>query len=121
MVQNQHIIIDEVHERTIESDFLLVVLKSLLLQRPDLRYQRCVFCISLALSGPDRLILMSATVDADKISAFFAGCPIIQVPGRTFPVDVLYLEDAIERTGWSIPEDSPYAKRRVFHATTSRI
>lgn len=37
----QHIIIDEVHERTIESDFLLVVLKSLLPQRPDLRYQSC--------------------------------------------------------------------------------
>ncbi|KAF8559205.1 P-loop containing nucleoside triphosphate hydrolase protein [Imleria badia] len=90
-----HIIIDEVHERTIESDFLLVVLKSLLLQRPDLR-----------------VILMSATVDSDKISNFFGGCPIIHVPGRTFPVDVMYLEDAIEQTRWSISEDSPYAKRR---------
>ncbi|KAF8446044.1 P-loop containing nucleoside triphosphate hydrolase protein [Boletus edulis BED1] len=90
-----HIIIDEVHERTIESDFLLVVLRSLLLQRPDLR-----------------VILMSATADSDKISSYFGGCPIIHVPGRTFPVDVLYLEDAIECTGWSITEDSPYAKRR---------
>ncbi|KAH0838412.1 P-loop containing nucleoside triphosphate hydrolase protein [Lanmaoa asiatica] len=95
MVQTQHIIIDEVHERTIESDFLLVVLKSLLPLRPDLR-----------------VTLMSATVDSDKISSFFGGCPVIHVPGRTFPVDVLYLEDAIEHTGWSISEDSPYAKRR---------
>jgi HrpA-like RNA helicase len=62
---------------------------------------------------------MSATVESDKISSFFGGCPVIHVPGRTFPVDVLYLEDAIEHTGWSISEDSPYAKRREFHATTS--
>lgn len=62
---------------------------------------------------------MSATVDSDKISSFFGGCPVIHVPGRTFPVNVLYIEDAIERTGWSISEDSPYAKRREFRATTS--
>lgn len=62
---------------------------------------------------------MSATVESDKISSFFGGCPVIHVPGRTFPVDALYLEDAIEHTGWSISEDSPYAKRREFYATTS--
>lgn len=62
---------------------------------------------------------MSATVDSEKISNFFGGCPVIHVPGRSFPVTPLYLEDAIERTGWSISEDSPYAKRRDFHATTS--
>ncbi|KAF7966231.1 hypothetical protein HWV62_39469 [Athelia sp. TMB] len=89
-----HIIIDEVHERTIESDFLLIVLKSLLAQRSDLK-----------------VILMSATVDAEKISAFFGGCPTLHVPGRTFPVDVRYLEDAVEFTKWSISETSPYARR----------
>ncbi|XP_006454441.1 hypothetical protein AGABI2DRAFT_182424 [Agaricus bisporus var. bisporus H97] len=89
-----HIIIDEVHERTIESDFLLIVLKSLLVQRPDLR-----------------VILMSATVDAEKISAYFGHCPTLHVPGRTFPVDVFYLEDAVEYTQWSITENSPYARR----------
>ncbi|KAK0506080.1 P-loop containing nucleoside triphosphate hydrolase protein [Armillaria luteobubalina] len=91
-----HIIIDEVHERTIESDFLLIVLKSLLQQRSDLR-----------------VILMSATVDAVKISKFFGGCPTLHVPGRTFPVEVNYLEDAVEFTKWSISENSPYARR--FH------
>ncbi|PFH54597.1 hypothetical protein AMATHDRAFT_134454 [Amanita thiersii Skay4041] len=91
-----HIIIDEVHERTIESDFLLIVLKQLLLQRTDLK-----------------VILMSATVDADKIATYFGGCPTLHVPGRTFPVDLRYLEDAIELTGWHIAEDSPYARR--FH------
>ncbi|KAJ3571585.1 hypothetical protein NP233_g3653 [Leucocoprinus birnbaumii] len=89
-----HIIIDEVHERTIESDFLLIVLKSLLEQRSDLK-----------------LILMSATVDAEKISAYFGGCPTLHVPGRTFPVDICYLEDAVEYTKWSITESSPYARR----------
>ncbi|GLB36275.1 putative P-loop containing nucleoside triphosphate hydrolase protein [Lyophyllum shimeji] len=89
-----HIIVDEVHERTIESDFLLIVLKSLLAQRPDLR-----------------VILMSATVDAEKISEYFGGCPTLHVPGRTFPVDVQFLEDAVEYTRWSISESSPYARR----------
>jgi ATP-dependent RNA helicase DHX29 len=54
---------------------------------------------------------MSATVDADKIAAFFGGCPVLQVPGRTFPVDVRFLEDAVEYTKWRIDESSPYAKR----------
>ncbi|KAG2159994.1 P-loop containing nucleoside triphosphate hydrolase protein [Suillus bovinus] len=87
-----HIIIDEVHERSIESDFLLIVLKSLLSQRSDLK-----------------VILMSATVDADKLSNYFNGCPTLHVPGRTFPVDVRFLEDAIEYADWSIQENSPYA------------
>ncbi|KAH9486800.1 putative helicase C15C4.05 [Psilocybe cubensis] len=83
-----------VHERTIESDFLLIVLKSLLIERPDLK-----------------VVLMSATLDAEKISSYFGNCEILQVPGRTFPVDVKYLEDAIECTKWSISDNSPYARR----------
>jgi ATP-dependent RNA helicase DHX29 len=54
---------------------------------------------------------MSATVDAEKISDFFGGCPTLHVPGRTFAVDVRYLEDAVEYTKWSISETSPYARR----------
>ncbi|EAU92844.2 pre-mRNA-splicing factor ATP-dependent RNA helicase prp22 [Coprinopsis cinerea okayama7 len=90
-----HIIIDEVHERTIESDFLLIVLKSLIRERPDLK-----------------VILMSATVDAEKISDYFDRCPTLHVPGRTFPVDVRFLEDAVEFTNWNITENSPYARRQ---------
>lgn len=55
---------------------------------------------------------MSATLDAEKISDYFGGCPILRVPGRTFPVDVRFLEDAVELTQWSIKDGSPYAKRR---------
>jgi ATP-dependent RNA helicase DHX29 len=54
---------------------------------------------------------MSATVDADKISHFFGDCPTLHVPGRTFPVDTRYLEDAVELTGWSVAEGSPHARR----------
>src|SRR4051794_7559021 len=42
---------------------------------------------------------MSATVDADRFSRYLGGAPIITVPGRTFPVQALYLEDALEATG----------------------
>ncbi|KAG8981845.1 hypothetical protein FRB90_006966, partial [Tulasnella sp. 427] len=87
-----HIVVDEVHERSIESDFLLIVLKSLLEQRSDLR-----------------IVLMSATLDAAKISAYFGGCPTLQVPGRTFPVSVKFLEDAVEYTKWAVKDGSPYA------------
>ncbi|ORZ02997.1 P-loop containing nucleoside triphosphate hydrolase protein [Syncephalastrum racemosum] len=91
-----HIIVDEVHERTIESDFLLIVLRKLCQDRPDLR-----------------VILMSATLKAEQFSCYFGGCPVISVPGRTFPVQVQYLEDAIEATGFVLEEDSPYALRHL--------
>ena len=61
-----------------------------------------------------RVVLMSATLESEKISHYFGGCPVVHVPGRTFPVDVKYLEDAVELTHWSITETSPYAKRRPF-------
>lgn len=54
---------------------------------------------------------MSATLDAEKIANYFGGCPTIHVPGRTFPVDIRYLEDAVEMTKWSISENSPFARR----------
>ncbi|CAK7272619.1 hypothetical protein SEPCBS57363_005221 [Sporothrix epigloea] len=79
-----HLVLDEVHERSIDSDFLLIVLKKLLVRRKDLK-----------------VILMSATVDADRFSKYLGGAPVLNVPGRTFPVQVKYLEDAIESTGYS--------------------
>ncbi|KAL8672099.1 MAG: hypothetical protein Q9168_003431 [Polycauliona sp. 1 TL-2023] len=79
-----HLVLDEVHERTIESDFLLIVLRKLLVRRPTLK-----------------VILMSATVDAAKFSDYFGGAPVLTVPGRTFPVQTRYLEDAIEEINFS--------------------
>ncbi|OIW29260.1 P-loop containing nucleoside triphosphate hydrolase protein [Coniochaeta ligniaria NRRL 30616] len=85
-----HLVLDEVHERSIDSDFLLIVLKKLLLRRKDLK-----------------VVLMSATVDADRFSNYLGGAPVLNVPGRTFPVRVSYLEDAVEITGYSIDQKGP--------------
>ena len=83
-----HLILDEVHERTIDSDFLLIVLRRLMVKRPELR-----------------VILMSATVNAEQFSRYLDGAPILTVPGRTFPVQTLFLEDAIETTGYRAHND----------------
>ncbi|KAM5376829.1 hypothetical protein ACJZ2D_005316 [Fusarium nematophilum] len=83
-----HLVLDEVHERSIDSDFLLIVLKKLLKRRHDLK-----------------VVLMSATVDAERFSAYLGGAPVLNVPGRTYPVQVRYLEDAIDLTGYT-PADS---------------
>ncbi|KAG5986184.1 hypothetical protein E4U43_005622 [Claviceps pusilla] len=82
-----HLVLDEVHERSIDSDFLLIVLKKLLIRRKDLK-----------------VVLMSATVDAERFSNYLGGAPILNVPGRTFPVDVRYLEDAVELTGYRLSD-----------------
>lgn len=90
-----HLIIDEVHERSIESDFLLIVVKRLLRTRRDLR-----------------IVLMSATLQSDRFNDYFGGhCCIFNVPGRTFPVDQFFLEDVIERSDYTCDETSFYAKR----------
>jgi ATP-dependent helicase HrpA len=67
------IIIDEAHERSLNIDFLLGYLKQILPRRPDLK-----------------VIITSATIDLERFSRHFDGAPIIEVSGRTYPVDVLY-------------------------------
>lgn len=67
------IIIDEAHERSLNIDFLLGYLRQLLPKRPDLK-----------------LIVTSATIDHTRFSKHFSNAPIIEVSGRTYPVDVLY-------------------------------
>ena len=67
------IILDEAHERSLNIDFLLGYLKNLLPRRPDLK-----------------LIITSATIDPERFSRHFAGAPIIEVSGRTYPVEVRY-------------------------------
>jgi ATP-dependent helicase HrpA len=67
------IIIDEAHERSLNIDFLMGYLKQLLPKRPDLK-----------------VIITSATIDVDKFSQHFNQAPVIEVSGRTYPVEVLY-------------------------------
>ena len=68
------IIIDEAHERSLNIDFLLGYLKTLLIRRPELK-----------------LIITSATIDVERFSEHFGGAPIIEVSGRTYPVEVVYM------------------------------
>ncbi|XP_045750904.1 ATP-dependent RNA helicase DHX29 isoform X5 [Mirounga angustirostris] len=89
-----HVIVDEVHERSVQSDFLLIILKEILRKRSDLH-----------------LILMSATVDSEKFSTYFTHCPILRISGRSYPVEVFHLEDIIEETGFVLEKDSEYCQK----------
>ena len=89
-----HIIVDEVHERSEESDFLLMILRDTLKRRPDLR-----------------VVLMSATVNANLFSSYFNNCPVLEIPGRTFPVQQVFLEEVLENIPYALEERSPYARR----------
>ncbi|CAL8086081.1 unnamed protein product [Calicophoron daubneyi] len=68
------LVLDEVHERHWQTDCLLGLVKCLVAARPQLR-----------------VVLMSATINVNLFSSFFSNCPIIQVPGRLFPIDLKYV------------------------------
>ncbi|MDX5626996.1 MULTISPECIES: ATP-dependent RNA helicase HrpA [unclassified Brenneria] len=73
LMQYDTLIIDEAHERSLNIDFILGYLRQLLPKRPDLK-----------------IIITSATIDPQRFSRHFANAPIIEVSGRTYPVDVRY-------------------------------
>jgi len=82
-----HVVVDEVHERSLDTDFLLALLRDVLRYRKDLK-----------------VILMSATLDADIFMNYFGGrdkVGLVNIPGRTFPVDDYYLDDVIRYTGFA--------------------
>ncbi|XHG04402.1 hypothetical protein AWENTII_007672 [Aspergillus wentii] len=82
-----HVVVDEVHERSLDTDFLLALLRDVCRYRKDIK-----------------VILMSATLDADIFINYFGGrqsVGLVNIPGRTFPVEDFYLDDVIRDTGFS--------------------
>lgn len=87
-----HVIVDEIHERDVNSDFIMVVLRDMVRTFPELR-----------------VILMSATIDTTLFHEYFFNCPIIEVQGRSYPVQEFYLEDCIQMLNFVPP---PSGKKR---------
>ncbi|XP_039609759.1 ATP-dependent RNA helicase DHX30 [Polypterus senegalus] len=91
-----HVIVDEVHERDINTDFLLVLLRKVLDANPNLR-----------------LVLMSASGDMQRLSEYFNNCPVVRVPGFMYPVKEHYLEEVLQMMGRQQgmkPSDSTLSK-----------
>jgi ATP-dependent helicase HrpA len=86
------LILDEAHERSLNIDFLLGYLRELLPRRPDLK-----------------LIVTSATIEPERFAAHFDGAPIVEVSGRTYPVEIRYrpLEVAVASDGVDDDPDDP--------------
>jgi len=84
--QYDAIIIDEAHERSLNIDFLLGYLKQLLPRRPDLK-----------------LVVTSATIDAERFSRHFNDAPVIEVSGRLYPVEIRYRPPAARRAAGAAP------------------
>lgn len=116
-----HLLVDEIHERGMNEDFLLIILRDILPRRPNLR-----------------VVLMSATINAELFSSYFGNAPTIHIPvctvilrvqlsarfivlcavsygfnflyfsvqGLTFPVKELYLEDVLEKTRYTVQPES---------------
>ncbi|KAL4742794.1 P-loop containing nucleoside triphosphate hydrolase protein [Aspergillus similis] len=95
-----HVVVDEVHERSLDTDFLLALLRDILRHRKDIK-----------------VILMSATLDADIFTQYFGGrqsVGLVHIPGRTFPVEDYYLDDVIRETGFA-----PELAERGFEEDTA--
>ncbi|KAI4163489.1 MAG: hypothetical protein LQ342_002996 [Letrouitia transgressa] len=93
-----HVVVDEVHERTLDSDFLLILLKDILGKRSDFK-----------------VILMSATLDANVFETYFNGTSSvarIEIQGRMFPVEDYYLDDVLRITGFN---ESSNGNHKVEH------
>ncbi|KAI1503554.1 P-loop containing nucleoside triphosphate hydrolase protein [Biscogniauxia marginata] len=87
-----HVVIDEVHERSLDTDFLLSIIRDVLKRRKDLK-----------------LVLMSATLDAATFKNYFTSeglhVGLVEIAGRTYPVEDYYLDDIIRMTNFTVEDD----------------
>lgn len=86
-----HLIIDEIHEREINTDLLLIAIRDGISENPHLK-----------------VILMSATLDADQFSSYFNNCLVINVPGRLFEVKIFHLDEVLAKTGYKSEDMNLY-------------
>eukprot|EP00883_Tetradesmus_obliquus_P006330 jgi/Sobl393_1/16814/SZX72388.1 len=128
-----HVVLDEVHERNLESDLLLLLLRRTLLSAQ----LGSNASSSSSSSRPPKVLLMSATADADLFAGYFTGAGpealllgqaggaaqqprlarslavgLLSIPGFTHPVRQMWLEDALQATGIVVGKQSRYAKRK---------
>lgn len=83
LTEYSHLILDEIQERDISSDFLMTILKQVIRYNKDLR-----------------VILLCTPNSSEQFSKYFNGCPQVAISHLSFPIEEFYLEDVIERTGF---------------------
>ena len=98
-----HVLLDEVHERSLDSDFALALLRDV----PERRRRMNL--------PPLKLVLMSATIDSDLFSRYLDNAPVVTAPGRTFPVSTAFLENIHELLEYVLdPENRACRRPRGF-------
>ena len=98
-----HVLLDEVHERSLDSDFALALLRDV----PEQRRRMSL--------PPLKLVLMSATIDSDLFSRYLDNAPVVTAPGRTFPVSTSFLENIYESLEYVLdPENRACRRPRGF-------
>lgn len=99
-----HLLIDEVHERDVTTDFLLIAVKAALQKYPHLK-----------------LVIMSATMNSKKFSEYFNNCPVIDVDGRMFKIETIHLDELLIRTDYRTEAMDKYMASQTSNEAISSL